>query len=308
MIDYHRLILGDNVRNSAFADALKKTVKKGESVVADIGSGTGYLAFLASAFGAKQCHLYEQVPTMLKLSKDIAKANKIENCVFHAQHSASVRNPAKADIIVSETLGNYALEENMLETLRDAKRFLKPGGVVIPQTLTQWIAPVVSPRFHRELDVWEVGEGLDYSIARDICFHNIYVRTIQSSDLTPDLPPTPWDAIDFTADEDSVRSADIDWKIQKPVTIYGFGMWWDCQLVPGVQLSTAPDAPRTHWEQIYLPVLDPIALQKGETLRCSIRSDTRYEVKVHVKWEVSVLDAKGKERLRMARDMVKGQV
>ncbi len=309
MIDYHRLILGDNVRNTAFAEALRRTVKKGESIVADIGSGTGYLAFLASKFGAKQCHLYEQVPTMLKLSKDIAKANGIDNCVFHPQHSASVRNPARADILVSETLGNYALEENMLETLRDAKRFLKPDGIVIPQKLTQWIAPIVSPRFHQELDVWHtLGEGLDFSVARDVCFHNIYVRTIQASDLMNELPAKQWDAIDFREDEDSIRSAEVEWKVTKPTTMYGLGMWWDCELIPGVTLSTAPDSPRTHWEQIYLPVLDPITIEKGETVRCVIRSDTRYEVKVHVKWEVSVVDAKGKRRMQVARDMVKGQV
>lgn len=309
MIEFHRLILGDTVRNAAFTEALRKTVKPGKSIVADIGSGTGYLAFLASRLGAKECHLYEQGAYMLRLSKEIARVNGISNCVFHSTHSASVRTPIKADIVISETLGNYALEENILETLRDAQRFLAPGGVMIPQQLSQKIAPIVTDRVHTSLDVWGgIDGGIDFSPAREVCFHNMYVRTLHPSDCASALPALEWDTMDFRAEEDSVRSRTVEWSVAEPATVYGFGLWWECTLVPGVALSTAPDRPATHWEQVYLPVLDPLVLQTGETLRCAIRSDTRYEVKVHIRWEVTVIDRAGKQRIRVARDMVKGQV
>ena len=110
MIDYHRRILGDRIRNQAFAEALRRAIVPGASIVADIGSGTGYLAFLAARLGAKECHLYEQDPGLLALSKDIARKSEIKNCVFHAGYSTDVRRPPRADIVVSETLGNYALD------------------------------------------------------------------------------------------------------------------------------------------------------------------------------------------------------
>ena len=59
--------------------------------------------------------------------------------------------PPKADIVVSETLGNYALEENLLETLVDARRWLKKGGVLIPGRLRQYAAPVIASRLQAEL-------------------------------------------------------------------------------------------------------------------------------------------------------------
>ena len=47
MIELQRKLMGDKVRNDAFHKALKKVIVPGRSVVADIGSGTGFLSFLA---------------------------------------------------------------------------------------------------------------------------------------------------------------------------------------------------------------------------------------------------------------------
>ncbi len=57
MIEYQRVILGDTIRNTAFMEALEDAIEPCKTVVADIGSGTGFLAFLASKIGAKECYL-----------------------------------------------------------------------------------------------------------------------------------------------------------------------------------------------------------------------------------------------------------
>lgn len=301
MIEFHRLILGDHVRNDAFERALRSVVRSGMTTVADIGSGTGFLAFLASKMGAKQCFLYE-LSDLLKLSKKIAAANGIKNCVFVQSHSAQVRKPTLVDLVVSETLGNYALEENILETLMDAKRFLKKGGTMIPQSLTQFIVPVTDSRLYRELDVWpDIGHGIDFAAAREVCMHNVYVRTIQPSDM-PKGSAKVWDTIDFLRDEQSVRYGQETWSFAGEATVYGFALWWECTLVPGVTLSTAPDAPRTHWEQIFLPLLHPIEVKAGEKIDCRLTSDTRPEVKIRLQWEA----ASGKKVVKM--DMRKGHI
>ncbi len=307
MIEFQRLILGDTVRNSVFTEALRRTVKAGDTV-ADIGSGTGFLGFVASRLGAKRCHLYEMDPDALTLSKKIAKQSKIDNCAFHGGHSAAVKTPPQVDVLVSETLGNYALEENILETLQDARRFLKPGGVMIPQTLTQLVSPVTASRLRDALDVWDVGHGLDYRCAREVSLNNVYVRTVQKQDLSEDLPARTWDEIDFREDTSSDRQASVEWTVGAPRTVYGFALWWACSLLPGLSISTAPDAPQTHWEQLFLPLLEPMAVAAGETLVCRLHSDTHYEVKVRLRWEAAIKGKDGKQRARQEMDMKKGQV
>src|SRR5882762_7077378 len=58
-IEYHRTLLADRVRNAAFHAALKHVIVPGETTVADIGAGTGFLGFLAAKLGAKRVDLYE---------------------------------------------------------------------------------------------------------------------------------------------------------------------------------------------------------------------------------------------------------
>lgn len=309
MIEYQRIILADRVRNDAFYRALKKVVKPRTSVVADIGSGTGFLAFLASKLGAKTCTLYES-SELLELSRRLAEENGIRNCHFVGKHSTLVKNTAKADIVVSETLGNFAIEEGIIETMNDARRFLKPGGVLLPQSLTQFVAPVVTDRLWKEVaSLRRIGFGLQFSRAEEISLNNIYVRTVRSSDLLKQKGAVQvWDRIDFRRKNESVRSAAVRWPIARPVTVYGFAVWWECGLIPGVSLSTSPSAPPTHWEQIFLPVLEPFSLIKGEILELRLHVDARREVRINVAWDVRRLTSNGKIRLQQRLDMQRGQI
>ena len=88
-------------------------------------------------------------------------------------------------MIVSETLGNYPFEENIIATLNHARaHFLAPGGLLIPRRVEQFACPVISEHFHRELAIWdEVGYGLDFTAAKTMGLNNIYVRWFTPDDL-----------------------------------------------------------------------------------------------------------------------------
>jgi protein arginine N-methyltransferase 1 len=301
-IEYHRTLIADRVRNQAFEKALASVIKKGETTVADIGAGTGLLGLTAAKLGAREVFLYEAAEVAGVAAK-ILKANGARNCHLIPCHSTEMVDPPRVDVVVSETLGNYAFEEHMIETLADAKkRFLKPGGIIIPRQLEQFVAPVVSDRVQREFDAW--GEtGLNMSVAREMSLNNIYVRTLKRDEL---LQAQVWDTILFGADGRSARKGEAGWKLSEAATVYGFAVWWNAELVPGVHLSTAPDAPRTHWDQLYFPLLTPIEGKKGETVGVSLRSKTSYDSGTHVAWVATHRDAKGRETQRQSLNLDKG--
>ena len=113
-----------------------------------------------------------------------AERNGIDGLLFVPARSLDVEDPPQVDVVVAEVLGNFAYEEDVLETLRDARRFLKPGGTLIPRSLTQWAAPVTSDRFERDLASWQsVGFGLDWSDAERMTRNNMYVFAIEPGDL-----------------------------------------------------------------------------------------------------------------------------
>lgn len=293
VIDLQRKLLGDTVRNDAFAEALRRSVKPGESTLIDLGSGTGFLSFLASRLGAKHVTLIE-IGDILETSRALAKRNGIKNCTFLQKHSTQVRGIPQADILLSETLGNYALEENMLESIEDAKRFLRPSGIIIPGKISQFVCPVVTDRVQREFDIWpRVGFDLDFTEAREIALNNMYVKTLLPNDLLTGRDAIrEWDTIDFSKKNKSIRMADVVWKSPQAMTVHGFALWWNAELVPGVSLSTSPFAPATHWEQIYLPLLSPVHCKAGSSLHLHLHSDTRFKVRVNLEWTVKLLDEK----------------
>ncbi len=325
MIEFQRLLLGDTIRNDAFVRALKAVIVPGKTIIADIGSGTGYLSFIAEKLGAKECHLYE-VSDLLELSKTLAKQNSIKRCTFHHVHSTAVKNPPKCDVVVSEILGNYALEENIIETLNDARRFLKPGGIMMPESLRQFVAPVTSSRLYDELNVWDlVGNDLKFDAAKDICMNNMYVKEITPQDVLPSTAVYPepsrgagggagggggraqlWDTADFRKKNSSIRHKTLEWTVNKDITLYGFALWWESTLTEGITLTTSPFEPQTHWKQIYLPTVDPIPVKKGHTIRLILKSDSRYIVKINLEWATTITDQTGKTIKTIQQDMRKG--
>ena len=109
---------------------------------------------LARQLGAREVWLYDPGPA-LGLAQVVAERNGIDGLLFVPARSLDVEDPPQVDVVVAEVLGNFAYEEDVLETLRDARRFLKPGGTLIPRSLTQWAAPVTSDRFERDPASWQ---------------------------------------------------------------------------------------------------------------------------------------------------------
>jgi precorrin-6B methylase 2 len=307
-IEYHRTLIADHVRNDAFYAALKAVIVPGKSVVADIGAGTGLLGLMASKLGAKSVYMFETA-AVAGVADKILKANRAKNCHLIPCHSTEFTDRLQADVIVSETLGNYALEENIIDTLNDArKRFLNPGGIVIPSTITQHVAPVIASRIDDELRAWSrVGKGLDLGIAQTMSFNNAYVRTLANSELLDGgKSAAVWDKIDLTRDAKSTRKGEAQWSITKPQTVYGFACWWTADLAPGPMLSTAPGAPRTHWEQLYFPLLEPIALKAGEKVTVALKSRSSEAAGTHLAWTATHHDARSKQIARQVLDLDKG--
>ncbi len=307
-IEYHRTLIADRVRNEAFHRALSKSIVKGKTVVADIGAGTGLLGLMAAKLGAREVFLYETAEVAAVAASHL-KANRAKGCHIIPCHSTEMQDPPTVDLIVSETLGNYALEEDIIETLNDAHaRFLKPGATVIPARITQLVAPVISGRIATELAAWDdVGFDLDLSIAKTMSLNNAYVRTLKPAELLDGgTSAKVWDTVDLTRPAKANRKGEASWKLDAATPVHGFAAWWIAELVEGVTLSTAPGAPATHWEQLYFPLLRPLDAKSGDTIAISLRSRSSIEGGTHLAWTATHTSKSGKQADRQALDLDKG--
>jgi hypothetical protein len=307
-IEYHRTLIADGVRVAAFHEALARSIHKGRSVVTDIGTGTGLLAMLAARLGAKKVYAYEKAEIGAVAEKLIA-LNKTRSIDLIATRSTEIIDPPRADIVVTETLGNYALEEFLVETMNDAlARHLRPGGVLIPTGVEQFVCPVVGPRVFDELCAWDrIGHGLDFTPARTMSLNNAYVRSFQPNELLADgAAETVWDRVDFRVRNRNARKGRAVWQAERRVTVYGLALWWRADLGHGVALSTSPLGPPTHWEQLYFPALEPMLVASGHSLTAELRSRSSEEAGTDLAWTLTVHDASGRQRQRQALSLEHG--
>jgi len=294
-IDFHRRMLADALRNEAFERALTRVIKRGETRVLDLGTGTGVLAFLSARLGAREVIAFERAD-VIELAKRLARANNIQGIRFLHGDIRDYSGNLTVDVIVAEVLGNFAQEENIVESLNHARRYLAPGGIVIPARVESWCVPLTSSRLSDELASFRgLGFGLDFALAEEMARDNTYVKRIAPEELL-EVEPQRWDDLVLPPaggarhpeppPNKSVRQGAVRFVIPKTAAIHGFALWWEATLVEGISISTSPHAPETHWKQIFVPILKPLDCRAGDVVRFEIESDSGGGHGAWFRWQV----------------------
>ena len=143
VMGFHRHLLADGVRTGAFVEAVYRAVRPSDFVV-DLGTGTGVLAVAAARAGAGTVIGIERTAIAAR-ARALAAANDARVTVVQGA-SDDVRLPRVADVLVSECLGLAGLGGAMIGAVKRARdRWLKPGGLVIPQRVRVFRRPGRGP-------------------------------------------------------------------------------------------------------------------------------------------------------------------
>lgn len=220
-----------------------------------------------------------------ELSKQIAASNGIDvseddRLVIINQRVEQVELVEKVDVIVSEWMGFYLLNESMLDSVIYARdHFLKPDGVLLPDKATIYASPVSLESFwydnyFRYLDVNGVNmELLAQSNLEAILGASYQLTSLQPEQLlcepvalhTLDLMKVKAEELEFECDFVCVTS--------KAAKFHGLSIFFDVSFVDGqVVLSTAPSAPETHWKQttILLPTYEGFDVPEAEPIQARL--------------------------------------
>jgi predicted RNA methylase len=131
--EIHREMLQDEARVEAYRVALN-LLSPGK-VVIDVGAGTGILSLMAMDAGAKSVYALEY--SSIAKQAEIAFSKRRERSkmmVFKGLAEEFSLGALRADLIVSEWMGYFLINEHMLPSVLAVRdKWLGVGGLIIPQ-------------------------------------------------------------------------------------------------------------------------------------------------------------------------------
>ena len=264
----HLEMLRDSVRTDAYRRAIQEVIKPGDRVL-DFGTGTGVLSIFAERAGAGKVYALDR-SRMLPTAAEIFAKNGCKNIETIYAEGDTAELPGQVDVIVSEWMGHFLFAERMLEpliTLRD--KFLRPGGLVIPQYCSLHLGLVITDTAYEELSFLRTHPyGIDFSPVAEWPFTEVGVQRLTPADLLADTVCLGGFSLTTVRETPRLLSGTIAPK--QDTVVYGMCGWFEAQLSPNITLSTSPFAPTTHWYHFHFPFAFPLEVKAGDPIEIEV--------------------------------------
>ena len=301
-IEVHRTMICDRVRTEAFRRAIESVVRPGD-IVLDVGAGSGILSMFAARAGAARVYAVERT-TVAVLAQELAATNGLAEIV-HVIHGdvMDVELPERVDVIVSEWLGGFGIDEGMLAPVIAARdRWLKPGGVMIPRSVTAWAALVHDRYLGETVDFLRANpyglrlDGLVEMTVNEISYSGTF-RHLAASDRRSE-PGRLWatDAALISLEQaQAPHDAETLLQVRDQGTANALALWFGAELAPGISLSVGPGDPPTHWGMTTAPLRSPVELRPDMVVRARVRTAPARPVGTWTSWAISMPGAEWEE-------------
>ncbi len=272
--EWHVPMMNEQNRNQAYFDALKAVVKP-DSMVFEIGTGSGLLAMMAAKLGAKQVTTCESVSLIAETANQIIKDNHYEKTIqVIAKKSTDIAVgedlKMQTDILVSEIFSSELLGEHVLPSLEDAKRrLLKPNGKVIPAASSIMVALFTGDDIKRNLLV-EDAFGFNLQGFNKIVSNK---RMIARNDLNIELLSDSVAAFSFDFEGESsfpAQSKTLQITATKAGLCFGLVQWLQLDMNGDQKVMFENHPSQTskvsNWQQCAYLFDAPIAVKVGQIL------------------------------------------
>jgi precorrin-6B methylase 2 len=277
----HARMLHDERRTSEYVAALAQTVKPCD-VVLDLGTGSGVLAIAAARAGARKIYAVEASDIADVAARVFAKNGMADRITLLPGWSREIELPERADVLVSEIIGNEPFEEEILETTLDARRrLLKPDARLIPHALTLFARPLILPETEARqralgraaLERWRELYGIDFEPLVDA----VPPRPVNSPTEAevaarwPAVgPPTVLSTLDLTSFDAATVRASADVFLDAPGDVNAIAVTFRADLHGTIAHTLDPWTwPTSSWATSVWVLPDAVHVESGAVLRVS---------------------------------------
>jgi type II protein arginine methyltransferase len=273
---WHFEMLNDELRNSAFEKALANVITN-ETVVLDIGSGTGLLAMMAARAGAKETITCEMVAPLAELARETIKRNGLaDRIVTLDKRSTSLvvgnHMTCKANLLVTETVDCGLLGEGIVRSIAHAKaNLLTEDARIVPCAAIVYGMVVESPGL-RNLNSAQMAAGFDVSLTNRYATAQYFPVRLAAFDYTPLADPFEVFHFDFANGAIVPERKTINVRGQRDGAGQCVIFWFSMQLDEKTSISNEPGS-TTHWEQALQCLEQEVPIRTGEMLTIEAEHD-----------------------------------
>jgi protein arginine N-methyltransferase 1 len=295
--DYGRMI-ADEIRMDAYVEALKRAVSA-DTVVLDIGTGTGIFAMLACQFGAR--HVYAVEPNdAIHLARKITNDNGwADRITFIQELSTRITLPERAHVVISDLRGILPYYQAHIPSIVDARqRHLAPGGRLIPQQDTMWAVVVAAPHQYKEgyAQSWVSNKyGLNMEAAQ-----HIVTNVWSKGKVKPEqflVEPQPWATLDYMTIECPNVRAELSWTADRTGVAHGLSVWFDTRLAENSGFSNAPALLELVYGNAFFPWTSPVPLSAGDQISVVLEANLVGDDYIW-RWDTRILSQNGSGRVK----------
>ena len=287
----HIAMLNDRTRTAKYLKAIREVVRPGDIVI-DLGTGTGVLALAAAKAGAAHVYAIEANPRIAEVAKANFTRNRVADrvTICHGR-STDVTLPQRADVLISEIIGNDPFDEQIVEITADARRrLLKPDARMIPSSMTLFGLPVTIPAVEYDKFVFSTQAAANWYKWYDIDLTAL--TEIQHPNYEPLFHINPQKARAWTQLSEPLQLANVnlcqfhDPRVDYSETIIahtagllnGLLIYFEVELSPQTWLSTHPDkaGQDNHWRSPVWGTLPAFDVECGESFVVQYETDSMH--------------------------------
>jgi protein arginine N-methyltransferase 1 len=266
-------MIADAGRFGAYAKAIASAVRPGDTV-AEIGCGPAVFSLLACRAGARRVFAIESEDS-IHFARQLAAANGFTDRIeFFQSDSRKTELPERVNVIVSDIRGVLPLYDHVIPSMEDARqRLLVTGGIMIPQRDTLKAAVIEADEFYSRLtSPWRKSvPGVDLSPSVLLILNQSYSSSFKNDQLLTQAQT--WGLLDYTVGAATRVTAELDFHAAREGTAHGVCLWFETKLFEKIGYSSGPGDAGTIYGQLFLPWLEPVAVEKGQKIQIGLHAD-----------------------------------
>jgi type II protein arginine methyltransferase len=273
---WHFEMLNDEQRNEAFEKALAKVVAA-DSLVLDIGSGTGLLAMMAARAGAGKTISCEMVAQLAELAREVVARNGFADKIqIMGKKSTDLvvggDMPQKANLLVTETVDCGLLGEGIIPSITHARaNLLTEDALIIPRSATVYAMLVESKRL-RGLNCVDRCAGFDLGPMRQYATPRYFPVRLAAFEYEALTAPFEVFRFDFARELIQSSRKTISVPVTRDGTCHAVVFWFHMQLDEEISISNEPGS-TTHWEQAVQCLKSEMTVGAGNVLQIEAGHD-----------------------------------